>query len=260
MDTTPVLSQEWYDSFFNKADLEASFEGLRDNDHFYAETMRGHIRSLQLRVDEASRHFEKAKAKKTTDTIPNLVRAFMLSSYVFENALLRGVPPAEHEIPGPVTPKATKEILEEFPMVEYVLFLRRKTEGLYRLYLGQPERSSRIFEDLIEEDKKAPGFMKFMYYLGLASSHRNLGLIDSSRRHVENAVFFLQCGFETLNEAKAAGLLFSYFSYLCEQEEAAGWKSFLERLKCPKATKTAFLSRGRRIVERSVERTHIVLL
>jgi hypothetical protein len=87
-----VLPTGWAEEFFEKADFERSFAGLEGCSHFQADVMRGRIRSLQLRLDEARGYFERALAGALSAprTIPNTIRRLVLHAYWFEDALLQG--------------------------------------------------------------------------------------------------------------------------------------------------------------------------
>ena len=80
----------WFEEFFDKANLGRSYELLEGLDHFYAATLRGRIRSLQLRTAEAWEHFDEAVelARAAPSTIANLVRQVLLHLYLFEERYL----------------------------------------------------------------------------------------------------------------------------------------------------------------------------
>lgn len=263
MKSPPVLPTEWYERLLDRADLEESYRELGDNPHFYAESMRGYVRSLQLRIKEAEAHFETAKslAAAEPEDIPTLIRVFMLETYIFFNTLLKGPVHPTGEIPDVWIPKVPPHILDEYPEIKFVIFSRRNTEGYFRLHLGEFETAKTVFEELIE-DERDEGLEDTLcvYYLGLAACHFNLGDEDLGRKHLENASLTLQSGGRMLNRAKGAGLVYAFNLCLGELEEADGWKAFLERLDCPQATKDVFLKRAEVMVQRCYEQTHLVLL
>src|SRR5262245_59447102 len=109
------LPQGWEAEFNDRADLDVSYDQLKGRKHFFAQAYLGHIRSLQLRFEEAWDHFDKANelSEKVAEHIPNLIRQFLLHIWCFENALAEA-PLAEKEIEPPVLwiPPLPKEILE----------------------------------------------------------------------------------------------------------------------------------------------------
>ena len=49
--------KNWITLVTDRCDLDLAFEALDGWDHFHTDTIRGRIRSLQLRPDEAWQHF-----------------------------------------------------------------------------------------------------------------------------------------------------------------------------------------------------------
>lgn len=262
MSLKPVLPVGWYDEYFEKADLDASYGALEGIDHFYAEAMRGHIRSQQLRLEEAAVHFEHAQedSRDVSEDIPTLVRVFMLGTFIFDNALLRGPACDVESIPDVWIPYVPDRVLREYPEVRLVIFLRRTTEGLFRLYMGQCDKSAEIFEDLIADDGDAPEDVLATYYMGLAASYHNLGRQEDAARFLSSAALTVQVGGRLLNRVHMAGWLYAYTKYTGSLEESDSWKVFIERLGCPQATVDAFLRRGEIMVERCCRESRLVLI
>ena len=102
-DEDSPLPPGWTEEFVGRADLEASYQSLESCDHFHAATMRGRIRTLQLRIEEAWDHLDEAdlQSRLAVETIPNLMRVFLLQVYRFENAMLERPEPLEPEFPEP---------------------------------------------------------------------------------------------------------------------------------------------------------------
>lgn len=247
-----VLPKDWYRELFDKADLERSFQRLEGIEHFYAAAMRGRIRSLQMRLDDAWEHLDEAAdgVDKVPVNIPNLVRAFLLNIYSFENALLAN--PVDRSSPPPNSqiPEIPDEILEKYPEVGYVVSLRLSAEGTLRLHLGDFHVSSMIFQGLVQSYNKPPDAVLAMHYAGLAAAQHNLGLEAKSRENLENAALALHSGGDLLNRAKVAGILWGLHSALGDEQESGDWAEYLRRLECPEATREAFLERSRLLVER----------
>src|SRR5262245_4189969 len=90
MDREQAQPEDWGENWNEKCDLDLAFEALEDWHHFHTDTMRGRIRSLQLRPDEAWPYFETAfrRAPDFAATPRNQLRLFYLKAYCFENALI----------------------------------------------------------------------------------------------------------------------------------------------------------------------------
>jgi tetratricopeptide (TPR) repeat protein len=260
------LPQGWWEDFSSNADLEKSFEGLKGWRHFHALTMRGRIRSLQLRMDEAWKWFDKAyeRSEEAPETIPNLVRQFLLNIYCFEHALLEAPLKTEPDMKLPEiwVPELPEMILREYPEVKLVIGLRRQSEAILRLHLGEYETAISLFEKLIE-DNSSPAANPLdlaSHYLGLAAAQHNMGLDDLMRFNLENAALAIQSGGETLNRARQAAVLHAFYTYLEDREEAAGWKAFVERLPCPQETRELFVKRANVILERCTQQESLLLI
>lgn len=256
-----VLPPGWYLDLLNRADLEASYRALNGVKHFSAEALRGRIRSFQLRLDDAWEHFEKATraADKARETIPNLVRKFLLHVYVCENALLSHPIDRTVSVPYMTMPELPRAVFKRFPEVRYVVDARLSAEAALRLHLGDYHTSSMLFMSLVEAHGAKPDAALALHYSGLAAAQYNLGLTDESRRNIENAALALRSGGSVLNRVKAAGILHALQLFLEEPQEAVDWLEFLKRIECPEATKEAFLARGKMMLERSTSQ-HCLLV
>ena len=257
-----VLPEGWLRDYLGKADLEASYHALRSCTHFHAETMRGRIRSLQVRPEAARKHFVKSLrlSEEVRETIPNLVRKLVLHLFWFENRLLQGPLDGITDVPQLDLPQVPEPLMSQFPEVKYVLNLRRFAEGILRLHLGEFELSASIFSDLIEMNPGEPEDSIASYYLGLAAAQENLGLRPLARRNMENAGFAIQLGGAVLNRAQFAGKLYAFYTCMGDEEGARDWKFFVERLDCPAATKQACLKRGDILIERWSRESKLLLI
>jgi hypothetical protein len=262
MPETSVLPEGWYKEFFEVADLEQSFRRLRGLRHFYAAAMRGRIRSLQLRVPEAWDHFDRASrlVLKVPVTIPNLVRQFMLNLYLFDNALLDGPVDRSPPIPHAKIPTLPPQVAAEYPEVAQVIELRRAAEGFLRLHMGEDAVARKIFRRLIADRGSNADAALAVHYCGLAAAEQNLGHAAQARLHLENAGFAVQSGGSKLNRARAASILFAFYSWLEMEEDAEGWRIYLENLKCPEPTRDVFIRRAHLLVERCTEQQSLVLI
>jgi hypothetical protein len=247
----------------NRADIEESFRELSGRQHFYAEALRGRLRSLQLRGPEAEEHFITARrwAAEAQDTTPNTLRKFLLYVYDFDNKLLLAETSAMKSAGNDSEPLVLPDALvREHPELKYAIDMSRTVEGLLCLHCGQHGQAAKIFSDLIRSHRPGKNDPLAMYYIGLAAAQFNLGRVDSAGFNLENAGLCVQMGDATLNRARAAGILYGFYTYLTEKDEAENWRVFLKQLSCPEETKLVFLRRGELLVERCSQRLRLVLL
>jgi hypothetical protein len=253
------LPPGWLSAFITRADLAASYQGLEGSPHFHAETMRGRIRALQLRVDQAARHFERAEAlfHEAPRTTPNLLRRFILSIYEFDCILLSG--PLDPALASLETfiPEVPRRVQEEHPEVAFVLEYRRSVEGLFRLHVGDSLNAKEIYEELLRE-KLADQEHMAHYHIGLAAAQHNLGQHSACLESLECAGLCLQAGTKLLPQAQVTGILTGAYKFLGLEEQARSWKLFLVRLPCPQATQDAVLQRGELSISRSVAVSRLV--
>jgi hypothetical protein len=157
-------------------------------------------------------------------------------------------------------PELPEIVLEEYPEVKLVINLRRTSEGLLRLHLGNYEVAAKVFQGLIEKNPQGAPEALAANYLGLAACQHNQGLDELAHWNLENAAFAIQTGGETINRARNAAVLHAFYSYLNDEEEANGWRAFLDRLPCPDPTRAAFLRRADIILERCMQHSNLVLI
>ena len=158
MSEDSVLPEGWRQQFLERADLEHSFQELRDSRHFYAEAMRGRIRSLQLSFAEANRHFEKAAVlgRRAPDSIVNAVRQFLLHIFLSENLLSEGPFTPDAPYPEAWLPELDEELTEAFPEVKLIFNLRRGIEGMLRVHECRlPARFLRV-RDYTKAERSLP--------------------------------------------------------------------------------------------------------
>lgn len=256
------LPKGWVRAFFDEVDLEASYAALAGCQHFHAETMRGVIRSLEVRVEEAEKHFARAFDLSGLEprTIPNLVRRITLTGFWLENKLVAGwIQGLENTRPLEF-PDLPQEVVDEYPEVRFVNQVRLSVDGEIRLHLGSWEESAAIFRDLIQRCEGEPEDVLAVPYIGLAASLYNLGDRDAAMRNLENAGLCMQVGGTTLNRARVAANLHALYQCLGEDSAARDWRAFLDHLPCPSRTKSAFLKRSEILLDRWTERPVMLLL
>ncbi len=256
------LPKNWLKKFFRNADLETSYQELESVRHFHAETMRGRIRSLQMRFSAAWEHFDRAQSMicEAPRNTPNLVRQFVLEIYSFNNALLErpvssDCPMAEFSLP-PLDPK----ILDDYPEIRYVLELRRNSEAMLRLHTGELDRARAIYNSLLNEKPMNKAELLVVYYLGLAACEAQSGMNDEVEAHLESSSLAAQTLQKTLNQASAAAQLNAFYKFTGNGQKAMEWKLFLSRLGCPQETIALFTLRAEKIHSRCSEKGRLVLL
>jgi tetratricopeptide (TPR) repeat protein len=257
------LPAGWLEEFQNKADLQRSYAALQGGEHFYVEAFRGNIKTQQLEFGKAWEHFDRAheKSAEAEETVPNLVRQFLLNIWCFECALLEA-PLAESrgKVPPLWLPEVPEEVLQDYPEVQLVMDYRLQSEGILRLHLGECEESAAIFESLISRGKGPGEPQVAIYYLGLAACQFNLGEDNEARRNLENAGFAVLTGSRTINQAQSAGLLHGLYSYMHDHEHVRDWAVFIQSLNCPQATKDLSLRRGLVVMERCSAHSGLLVL
>lgn len=257
------LPDGWLDEYFDKADLDLSYSRLDDRRHFYVEALQGHIRSQQLRFEEAWDHFDKATllCAESEENIPNLVRQFLLHIWCFENALVEA-PLEDDEIDMPVLwiPELPERILADYPEVKLVIDHRRTAEALLRLHLGKWSESAELYQALIQENRNAVhNDTLATYYLGMAACQYNMGMKEIALRYLEDAGLSVLTGGRALSRLFSAAVLYALYTRIEDYEEAKSWKSFLETFSCPQTTRDVILRRAEILMERCAEKSTLVL-
>ena len=223
----------WKEEFFKKADLDLSFERLKDCRHFHAHTLRGLIRSLQLRTDEAGKYFSRARKGflKVEKTAPNLMYVFLLEAFRFENALLEA--PVERGLPLPRTrfPELPEEVEQRYSEVVFALNFRKQTEGILRLHIGELEEATELFRELIEEQRESIPDQLACYYMGLGCCEHNLGNEAATARAFEDAGYTVLSYEETFRKVHCAALLTALYQVLENPKVSQEWR--LMSQPCP---------------------------
>ena len=187
-----VLPAGWLRALMDRADLDQSYRELEGCSHFFAETMRGRLRSLALQIEDARDHFRRALTAVTDapGTIPNVIRRLVLHAFWFENSLLGAPLSPKTRPPTFEVPHFSDETRKEYPEIQFAINFRACAEGLLRLHSGEWEVSANMYRELIEANRDAPGPVVAGYFLGLAASQHNLGQILAAKRSLENADLF----------------------------------------------------------------------
>ncbi len=243
---------DWMALVNEKCDLDLAFDVLEGWNHFYTDTIRGRIRSLQLRPKEAMAYFE-LSAERVDDfpnTLRNFLRRFYHKIYVFENSII-----AESEPEGgnpDQTDRFLKDLMEmEIPETEIALQTRQYHKGLFFLHRGRPEEAKKCFLRIIRQSRDRMGDEKSAYYLGAAAAHKQLGEDKDADKQLEYASLYIPTLENTLNMGIYSTTLAALLQFWERVDEAQEWLDFLGRLKIPGKTREMLLERNRRIVARS---------
>ena len=243
------LPEGWHDKLFKEADLDGAFDMLDGQDHFFAEAMRGYLRSLQLRFDDAWHHLDRAVeiSIKTEESVPNLVRRFLLEIHRFETALVECPVPTEEILAGP-SPDVPDFILEAYPEVKYVLDVRKACEAKLLLHMGECEEAAEIYTELIDNNPDTRASNLATYYINLAACLHGQGLHREAQVNLENAGLAVATTSDVFNAVRCGTTLFAAYKSLGDEDQAREWHSFVLKLKCPQATKDLFERRAKRLL------------
>jgi hypothetical protein len=243
---------EWISLLNEQADLDAAFEALEDWNHFHGDTIRGRIRSLQLRPQEAWGHFEKAASRSASfsRSSKNVLRLFSLKVYRFENAIL------EESLPLGGQPSRVEECFgellnAEMPALEPLKHVQLHCRAAHHLHRADYHRARRLFLMLIRDGRRRRQDEQTGYYLGAAAALRSLGAMSQADRQMENACLSIPVLASTFNMGVHAATATALLRLWNREDEAIEWEGFVSRLEAPARTRELFRERTRRIVERS---------
>lgn len=251
-----VLPPGWVERLSHEADLKASWAELRGRRNFYAEAMRGLVRSLEVKPRAAETRFRRALvlSDREPKTISNLVRQVLLNGFWIDNKALDGTIESVQRVEPLEFPEFPPCVVREYPEIQLVNNVRLSVDGTLRLYWGEWDRAVELFQEILARSGGRLQDVVATAYLGIASAEYNLGREDVARRHLECAGLAIQAGGTTLHRARVASNLAALYLCLGAVEAARDWARFLTRLECPVATKAAFFKRVAIIRERWDER------
>jgi hypothetical protein len=243
-------------------DLERSFEALSSCEHFHASTLRGWIRSLQLRHRAADQLF--VAARREGDAAPksaaNLVYRIQLEFFHLDDAMARSrckeseavTSGSELDVPEPLHAK--------HPEIRYALDLRKHMDALIRVCYGDNESALAAWQELIEASAERHAGVLFFYYVGAAAALHNLERFEECDRRLEEAELALQAAPSLYYQVHGAVIIAAFRSFRGHDDAARSWQTFLLSLKCLDATKAVFRRRSRLMLERSFEHGAVVLI
>jgi tetratricopeptide (TPR) repeat protein len=251
---------EWITLVNDRCDLDLAFKALEGWNHFHTDTIRGRIRSLQLRPHEAWGFFRKAeeRADEFGRSLRNLLRRFYLKVYRFENAVIEESTP-EGGRPGE-TERCLKDLLRgDTPDSEIASQLRTFAHGVYLLHKEDYPAAKKLFKKLLRDSRDRIGDEKTGFYLGAAVAHKALGEEAEAERQMENACLFIPALDNTFNMGCYAGTASALLRLWEKEDEGNEWDEFLVRLKIPRKTADLFRERSHRIYTRSASLKRVFL-
>jgi hypothetical protein len=199
------------------------------------------------------------KGEAAKDSIPNLIRKFLLEIYRFDNALLEAPVTPQEQILQAKVPLSTSSAFAEFPDVKYVIDLRMQCEAKLLLHLGNCREAAEVYARLIRETPPTRRDQLPELYLGLAACQHGLGHPGRMERNLENTELATAALDSALNAAREAASLLAFYSFLERRRKSREWREFLFRLPCPTETKALFLRRSRYLLDRCERHSRLVV-
>ena len=250
----------WVSIVNDRADLDLAFNALDGWGHFHTDTIRGRIRSLQLRPADALDHFKKAEARVDDfpRTLRNQLRRFYLKIYAFENALIFESDPDGGD--PQATDRAMKELQEtDLPESEVASQIRHSCRAMFALHRKNYASAKKIFSRLIDQSRDRMGDEKVDFFLGNAVAMRALNETDTAERNIETASLYIPALDNVFNMGHYACRLSALLKLWDQEDRAQEWDDFIHRLKIPASTAELFCERERRILGRSAALQRVFL-
>lgn len=183
-----AVPENWITSVNEQCDLDLAFEVLQKFNHFHTDTIRGRVRSLQLRPQEAWEYFQKAeqRADLYEKSKHNLLRRFYLKAYCFENCLIEKSSQdfSENDQTEICLQNLFNYSLPPFGIAEKI---RTFCHGMYLIHKEDYISAKNLFEQLIHDSWDSYGDELTGFYFAAAVSNRGLGEIEKANRHMENS-------------------------------------------------------------------------
>lgn len=251
----------WMEMMVEKADFKAAFDALEGYPHFHSESLRGKIRSIQLRTQEAWEHFQKAEelSKSYEESAQKRIFLFYLSIYRVENAYIE-----EARDPEEKTSERTDFEMQRFldtkcPELVIAQQLQINFLGYYQLLRGQYQEALLTFKALMEESQTRFEDQQVAFFCAAAAACKELGLEEDAKKHYENAALAVN----SLSQLYKIGLfcarLYTLMMHWEKHKEAEEWLQRLEKLPCPEDSRQCFIERARLFTVASSQRRGIFI-
>jgi tetratricopeptide (TPR) repeat protein len=245
---------------FNECDLDKAFDVLDGWHHFHTDTLRGRVRSLQLRPKEAWKWFSKAESKvmRFENSTKNLYRYFYLKVYCFENSIIESSKPDEGD--DRKIDETIREVMSfDVSYSPKASQLQKFCRGLRLLHLEEFAQAQRIFSKLIRENSDKVWDEMTAIYLSSAVALYELNLFDKAKRVFENAALSIPVLSAKFNMGLYASIAKALLKIWGREQEAMEWDGFIGVLKIPPKTIEILQERAERILERSESLNRIFL-
>ena len=252
----------WRDLIYEKVDFEAAFDALDGYDHFHTETLRGFIRTKQLRLDDARSRFRNAE-RLFPEAAPSrenprylfLLRLFAAGAAVTGEALDPGTDSASRtdremarfvRTPGPVKPTFDQ--------------VRVAQIAYHDLIRGNFQKSLNTFEFLLEESRERLEPQQVAFSIGAAAAAYELGLSPLADKHYETAALGVNLTSQPFKVAEFSSRLYILLTHWGRKNEARDWLQRIDTIECPPESRSCFVRRGEVFTVASRARNHIFIL
>src|ERR1041384_497179 len=169
-----AVPNQWIDIVNKQCDLDLAFDILEGWNHFHTDTIRGRVRSLQLRPKEAWEFFSKAQARADANTPHNKIRTFYIKVYCFENALI-DESFSEEGYQGDLIRHWIQQLLAETFDISKITYVQEYCQGISVLHEEEYAEAARIFSKLLEESGGRKIDELTGLYIAAAVAFRGLG-------------------------------------------------------------------------------------
>ncbi len=214
-------------------EYDGAFAALGPAMSFHAETYRGKIRLLQLRLEEAVDHFVEAErlyAAVKQRPYEDVRRYIYLKSCVVDLCLLNEVldPFASEEA---VLDAAVRALLTVGAEDLYLLKMTNYKIATHALLRGDLERALRIFEELLNNERREDESPRRMnLYLKGAACHREFGRRTLAREYLRRAEgVIVECDHDARRMARFCSLAYAVLTFW-EEPTADDWLDALDEL------------------------------
>jgi hypothetical protein len=249
-----VLPEGWGARLCTGADIDASFEELRGTKHWFADSQRGRLRSLQLREGEADAHFLAARDRmgQDDDAVETEASCGLLHcAFEREHALVCGRP----AIPHPAVPSI--QLADE--VLNRILDVHRCLDATECLANGHVAEARDQFTTWLEDRRKSRD-RKLPWHIGLAVCLWLLGEEEGMLSQLEFAGLTMAAqGYPLLVEAQFSARLAAVYRVVGELGHAADWEAYLGRLPVHRSTLDLFRRRGAALLDKNHTQALVVL-
>ncbi len=240
---------------FESLDLERAYDGLAGYEDYHTYTLRGFLRHLQLRSEDALAHFDEAEARfpgfRTEDDVR---RYWILLNRRFTACMLNEQrnPDAQARI---LTDTAIQQMEDsECPQCGFTEKLVSVGSGFHRLLRGDYAEARSILKGVIESTRSSPSTAA---YIGAAAAAHELDLDLEARVFYENSELCMAFSTDRWRYVIHITWLAALCSHWGWEGERTRWYETTRVLDCPEATRAVLLERARLLV--SACRTHKAL-